>query len=387
MKRFWPAVVAALSIACTVAFADTKIDTNGDAPEENVFLTQVRSHFADWDRDHDTKLSFSEIDRALADPEVKGPAAVAAATLRFNFKLHDLGLSEYADALTRVDVGKKSNGFQDSFAAFSKKLAGIDRRVFPAGLPKGAQLAQGHLGDCFLIAGVGTMAQVQPDRLKAMVEERPDGNTAVTFGNGQRVELPAPTDGEVLIGSTTRGDGVWGNVFEKAIGQRYLAHQKADKFVSPYSIIAGGGTPNVPLAMLTGHKATREGCEMFQKPGLLDEAGKQRRLEEIRNALETAFAEHRLVIGGTADIKGPEVKVKGLYYDHSYGVLGYDRRTDMVSFWNPMSNLFKPKGAPGLENGYATSYGHFECPLTDTVQWFGSFTIEQNEKLDAVAEK
>jgi hypothetical protein len=63
-------------------------------------------------------------------------------------------------------------------------------------------------------------------------------------------------------------------------------------------------------------------------------------------------------------------------------VLAYDRATDVVTFWNPLSNGFKPKGEPGLQNGYPTSYGHFTCPLREAVRWFGSFSIEQAEKLE-----
>ena len=363
--------------------------------EVGPFLQQIRTHFTAWDGDKDGKLSFGEIELACTDPTVKGQAAVAAATMRNLAKLRGLTLDEYTTALMTTEGGKP-NTFESSFAAAEKKLAGINREVFPSGMPKGGQLAQGKLGDCFLLAGVGTMAQVQPQRLKKLVDELPDGKTAVNFGNGEKVVLPLPTDAEVLIGASTRGDGVWGNVFEKAIGERYRLRGKGSRTATPFAAIGGGGTPNVPLSMLTGNKSKREGCEMFQKPGL-DEAGKANRLEEIRVALESAFKDGRLVIGGTGPLSHRKISdvstdkgsitVAGLYYNHSYGVLGYDRKTDLVTFWNPMSNGFTPKGESGLENGYKTSYGRFECPLKETVMWFGSFSIEQSEKLDETAEK
>ena len=382
---------AVVLLLASAAVAQTMQPTARAGP----FLQQIQSHFAAWDADKDSRLSFSEIELACTDPSVKGPAAVAAATMRNLMKLRGLTLDEYSAALTETENGK-ANGYEADFEKAEKKLAEMNRDVFPNGVPKGGQLAQGRLGDCFLLAGVGTMAQVQPQRLKKFVDELPDGKTVVTFGNGQKVVLPLPTDAEVLIGSTTRGDGVWSLVLEKAIGERYRLRQKGDKFATPFSIIGVGGTPNTPLAMMTGHKVSREGCEMFQKPGF-DEAGKEKRLDEIRVALESAFKENRLVIGGTGPVthrkitetekNAGSISVPGLYYNHSYGVLAYDRQTDVVTFWNPMSNLVKPKGPAGLEFGYPTSYGHFDCPLKDAVMWFGSFSIEMSDKLDETAEK
>lgn len=196
----------------------------GQPPEPGAFLRQVERHFSAWDLDHDGKLSFAEIDAACTDPSLTGEAGAAAATLRKDFELHDRTLAEYGAAL--APSGKTGKAREKAFAANLQKLEGMDRRVFPSALPKGAQLAQGRLGDCFLLAGVGTMAQVQPERLQRLVEELPGGKTAVHLGNGDRVELPLPTDAEVLIGSTTRGDGVWGNVFEKAIGGVSFAPEK-----------------------------------------------------------------------------------------------------------------------------------------------------------------
>ena len=375
-------VFTSMNVGCAIAAPGTE-----PATPAGPFLEQVESYFAAWDTNHDGTLSFDEIEVAVDDANVKGPTAAAAATLRMRAVLRGKTLTDYRELLTKADAGQSLNEHEAGYAAALKKLGEIDHAVFPAGLPKGSQVAQGKLGDCFLLASVGTLAQTDPQRMKSLVSESGDGKVTVKFGDGKPVTLPVPTDAEMIIGSTTRSDGVWSNVFEKAIGRRMLDNQKTGKHLTPYSIIGVGGTPNVPLAMLTGHKVAREGCEMFQKPGLLDEAGKAKRLDEIRNALESALKEHRLIVGGTADIKGPEVKVKGLWYDHSYGVLGYDRETDLVTFWNPMSNAFTPKGEPGLTNGYPTSFGRFDCPLKEAVMWFGSWSIEQNEPLETKAPK
>ena len=134
-------------------------------------------------------------------------------------------------------------------------------------------------------------------------------------------------------------------MYEKAVGQRYLERQKGDRHVTPYSIIGVGGTPNVPLSFVTGHACVRLGCEGFLKADLAP-ADREGKLNEMREKLVAAQTSGKLIVGGTADISGPQVKVPGLYYNHSYAVLKYDRPTDTVTFWNPMGNKFTPKGGP-----------------------------------------
>ena len=350
------------------------------------FIAQVRLHFAGWDADHDGALSEAEIERALDDPAMTGPAGAAIATIRRSYYAYARYRPLTLDRLTATAAAgdaARVPPYESFFAADLKKIDKTNRDLFATGKPDLETLGQGRLGDCFLLAPVGTVAFCQPERMKQMVTVQTDGQYAVHFGNGQTVTLPPPTDAEVAIGANahnTMNDGVWANVFEKAIGQLLLERQRTTaKFVTPYEIIGVGGSPATPMSILTGHKLRRVGCEDFQKPGKLAGAERDRRLNEMRDALDAAFKSGHLVVGGTADISGGETKVHGLYYDHSYGVLGYDRAADVVHFWNPMGNGFKPNGPAGLENGYPTSHGRFDCPLAEAVMWFGSFSIETDE--------
>jgi hypothetical protein len=377
--------VAAVGLA-SVAAAVTPASTQAGG-----FLDQVRSRFATWDADHDGTLSEQEIERALDDPANAGPAGAAIATIRRTFyasKFRPITLAHLTAAVNHDAAGLagddgKPPAYEAMYEADLAKIEKTNRDLFATGTPKVETLGQGRLGDCFLLAPVGTVAACQPDRMRQMVTTRPDGQVAVHFGDGQTVTLPPPTDGEIAIGANAYNrfnDGVWANVFEKAIGHILLERQRtAGKFVTPYQIIGVGGSPATPMSILTGHKLKRVGCEDFQKPGKLVGAAREARLNEMRDELEAAFKSGKLVVGGTADIHAGETVVRGLYYDHSYGVLGYDRKADVVHFWNPMGNGFKPKGEPGLANGYPTSHGRFDCPLTEAVMWFGSFSIETDE--------
>jgi hypothetical protein len=373
-------IVAGLVLISLIDFQATAVET----PASTGFLDQVKENFAGWDTNHDGVLSAEEIEKAVDNPAVKGSAAAAAAALRRAIRANPEISPVTLDRLT-ASVHDKPSPKIPSYAVMyeiaQKKIDSANHELFVSGEPRVETLGQGRLGDCFLLAPLGTVAASQPDRLKKMVTQQPDGQIKVDFGDGETVTLPPPTDAEIAIGAGTLNDGVWANVFEKSIGHIYLERQKTPKHVTPYDIIGVGGTPNSPLGILTGHKCVRVGCEEFQT-GKLDASARDKKLDEIRNDLTEAFQSHHLVVGGTAEIHGPEIKVPGLYYDHSYGVLNYDRNTDMITFWNPMGNHYEPKGTPGLDHGYATNHGRFDCPLTDTVMWFGSFSIETDQPVE-----
>jgi hypothetical protein len=372
-----------LTIALITAAACFGGTAGGSPPRQDGFLEQVRANFAAWDADRDGVLSPEEIERALDDPAVKGPAAAAAASLRRAIRaspeISPVTMESLAAAVSDPAGAKeKPPRYQAMFEAALRKIDAAKHDVFVSGLPRVETLGQGRMGDCFLLAPLGTFAAGQAQRLKQMLTETGDGKIAVHFGDGEDVVVALPTDGEIAVGAGTLDDGVWANVFEKAIGTVYLARQKTQRHVTPYDIIGVGGTPSSPLAILTGHTCKRLSCADFQT-GKLSPADRDAKLAEFRQELTAAFKSGRLVVGGTAGRGNGETIVPGLYYNHSYGILAFNSATDVVTFWNPMGNHFTPAGDPGLANGYPTSHGRFDVPLTDAVMWFGAFSIETDQ--------
>ena len=347
------------------------------------FVEQVRLNFEKWDADRDGELTTNEIELAVADPKVKGKAAAAAASLRRAIRANrdskSLSLKQIVESVPyKANATPKLPKYEAMYAAALERIQSARREIFVSEKPTVECVSQGRLGDCFLLATLGTAAANDPDRLKKMFKPLPDDKVEVTFGNGRKIVIDMPTDGEISIGAQNHNDGMWALLFEKAIGTVYLERQKTPRHVTPLSIIGVGGTPNVPLELLTGHAIKRTGCEDFQR-GKLDEAAREKKLAEVREKLSEAQRKGRLIVGGTAPLGGKQTVVPGLYYNHSYGVLAFNEKTDEVTFWNPFGNRYTPKGPPSLKTGYVTEHGRFTMPLTDAVMWFGSFSIETDE--------
>jgi hypothetical protein len=212
-----------------------------------------------------------------------------------------------------------------------------------------------------------------------MLEPKPDGRVSVHLGTGRTLDLAVPSDGEIALGSRTHATGTWGVAFEKAVGNVYLERQKTPRHVTPLEIVGIGGTPLSPVELITGHVVKRESCEPFRRSDL-SAPERESMLAELRQKLIDAFAHHRLVVGGNGPIAHQAI-VPQIFYNHSYGVLGYDAGSDEVTFWNPFGNTYQPKGEPGLAHGYITEHGRFRVPLNEAVQWFGAFSIETDEPL------
>ncbi|RYX86232.1 hypothetical protein EON83_03140 [bacterium] len=353
---------------------------------KNGFIGQVRAHYAAWDTNRDNTLSVNEVELALTNPGIKGEEAAAIAALRRGMRakgIKSATLEELNDSVP-FDAKKKPAPpqYDSMYEVALQKINSVKRELFVTETPQLDGLGQGRLGDCFLLAALGTYINHDPEGLKKMMDVQPDGQVAVTFGTGKCVVLPTPTDGEVVIGALTRNQGTWANMFEKSVGQVFLEGQKTERHVAPYGIIGVGGSPHTVLQLITGHKVVRVGCENIRKPGL-DAATREAKLAELRAILIRNQEAGRMMVAGNGAIgEQNAVTVPGIYYLHSYGVLGYDPKADTVTFWNPFGNGYKPKGEPGLKYGYVTKYGRFTVPLSEAVQWLGSFSVESEQRLD-----
>ena len=337
-------------------------------------LGQVQAHFNAWDADHSGAVDLGELDVAIDNPAVQGPEAAAAVAvrgvLRASKERTPLTLENLTTAAPRT--------YAFAYTTALERIANTPRALFATGTPHIDKLRQGRLGDCFLLASLGTFASHAPQKLADMVKVQSDGQVQVTFATGQKVVLPPPTDGEIAVGASSGGDGVWVNLFEKAMGQVLLDAQQVPRSVSPTNIIDKGGAPLTVLQYLTGHKVVRINCAPMRDPKLTP-AEREAKLADCRAALIKTQDAGRLIVCGNGARPRDMAPIPGILFLHSYAVLGYDAKTDEITLRNPQGRQHTPKGAPGMQYGYPTKDGRFTLPLAELVKWLGAFSIETDE--------
>lgn len=94
-----------------------------------------------------------------------------------------------------------------------------------------AAVHQGELGDCYFIAPLASLAKMNPEAIKDLIQENGDGTFTVTFPADEQhpVTVNAPSEAE-LIKFARKDDnyGTWVNLIEKAHRQ-YTGRDNYDK--------------------------------------------------------------------------------------------------------------------------------------------------------------
>ena len=345
--------------------------TNAD----DSFFKAIATNFLTWDKDHNKSLSVEELDAAIEDPGNKGQAAAALAALKrasrsTNYTLPPLTLENIRRLATNTPATNQPN-LPRLYSQCFKLLSGVTNRdFFASGLPQLNTIRQGRMGDCFCLAPLGAMIQRDPREVASLFSIQPDGRVRVEFGGGP-VSVAPPTDAELAMTAGNSHDGVWINLYEKAIGEvrnGQVAPEKRSDL--PIDAIAKGGSEGRIMSYLTGHRVKWFGFKFAHEPATSD-AARAAKLDELRQKLAAAASEKRLMACATEKPTTPGVTPK-----HAYAVLAYDSEADTVELWNPHGNSFTPKGPPGLSNGYVMTNGLLTVPVAEFVQQFSGVTFE-----------
>jgi hypothetical protein len=380
MHRIFLASVCFLFTSAFVFAADTPA-----APPS--FVDVVKKDFAKWDKNSDGELSLEEINKAVIDPHVKGSEAAAVAALRRfarNTKTTSPKLTkdeiakQSGQKLASVDdeQAKEKGTLITYYHSAYNRITKVNRELFPKGKPTLDAVNQGKLGDCFCLAPLGAMCFRDPEDIVHRIHKKPDGSFDVKIGK-ETFNVHAPTDAEIALSSSTDDDGIWVNVYEKAVGaMRMKALPEKERPITSLDLITKGGSAGTMLAALTGHEIERFTLTMF-KSDKASQVEREAKLKELREKLVKAFHEKKLVTSGTNRNVSP--KPPDISGNHAYAVIGYDAKTDHIKIWNPHGQNFTPKGNPGLEHGYATKDGKFEVPLHEFVKVFAGLAFEVTE--------
>jgi hypothetical protein len=380
--RFAPVVrSAAFGLLLSVGFAVR-------AEEAGPFLTQIRSHFEAWDADRDGVLELTEIDMVVVSAEVKGEAAATAVALRRAARsktnpLPPLTLEKIGElATTGVKADEHGHGevkptnFKSLYEAALQRINTTKRELFVSGQPSLNGFRQGRLGTCYCLAPLSALLYRDGGQVGHIFESQPDGFVKVTFGDKRTVMVAPLTDAELALASGTGNDGVWAAVYEKAVGhlRGKLAANTPDAPFGPLMNAGRGGPTGEYLSVLTGHEVKSFSCKAWKASPAKEEAVLEAELEKLRHMILENLRQNRLM-GASSPTDAP--KVPSLSGNHAYAVISLDPENDLVTFRDPHGQTFRPKGEPGLTNGYEVKNGFFQAPLADMVKFMGSFVFEQ----------
>jgi len=327
--------------------------------------------FPKLDADGSGALSIDEIEKALADPGVKGATAAAVCALRraVRSKTKPLPAPVTRQAIEKPDPDNAGFKMEANHKLALKRIQETPRDLFTGKPPLLSDIHQGRVGDCFCLAPLGGWIHRDSDSVRALFRQKE--STVEVHACGRWIPVEPLTDGEIGILATSSGGGIWVNYYEKAMG---IARRESEKSASasPVAAINKGGSAGNAMQALTGHETTRFSCSPFKQTSLKPERAVML-LEELRIRLAHNKASRRLACAGTGTTG---VKVPGILGNHAYAVLDYDPKADRVTIWNPHGNSFTPKGKPGITTGYPTKNGIFSLPTTEAVVVFTGFSFE-----------
>jgi hypothetical protein len=334
--------------------------------------TLIETQLPRWDRNHDGNLDLPEINRQIEDPSVRGLEASVLVML-FRYPL-ERGQGERTSlGGEELRTSARDPKFQGYVESGAKKLETMERALFLPSDPDISSFRQGRVGDCYLLAPIAAAVHLSPKGIRSMIRPTKSGGYEVTFGNGQRIDVPALTDGELLLGSRVDDShGIWLSVLEKAFGIIRVSERAKKSGASadlgeivPQEALSSGKTSQI-ITLLTGRQTSIAHHEPTSRyKGLSD--------EQLDALLVQLMQSHRLVCTATPrEGKRPP----GIAGHHAYAIVGYDSSHRQLTIFNPHGQAFKPKGEPGLANGYPTTHGQFNVPMKEFRTIFGSIVYE-----------
>lgn len=197
------------------------------------------------------------------------------------------------------------------------------------GGPAYTDMRQGNLGDCYLIASLGSLAKSSTASIGNMFIDNGDGTWTVRFyANGVAdyvtVDRMLPTNSSgYLVYASARGTGsshyttttneLWIPLAEKAYAQWNETGKEGRNGTNTYAALAGGWMYVVDAQVLGRSAQTYWWFNDSYKPALID-----------------ALATNKAVTIGTKSNPG-----NGLYGPHAYVVTGYNSATDTFTLYNP----------------------------------------------------
>ncbi|MFO0594502.1 MAG: C2 family cysteine protease [Myxococcaceae bacterium] len=178
---------------------------------------------------------------------------------------------------------------------------------------------QGQLGDCYFPSAIAAMAQANPDVLKNAIKANGDGTYTVTFkdrdwATGKTKDVQVKVDGDFYVRSW--GGPLYGHSANSGEPTKMemwfpLLEKAYATWKGSYNDIGNGGSSADVFEAFTGAEGRTIGTG---------------NADQVWKTITTAVDAHKPVSAGTHDDNGPvNYANTGVYGDHSYSVMGYEK--------------------------------------------------------------
>ncbi|MBI5545613.1 MAG: hypothetical protein HY901_17135 [Deltaproteobacteria bacterium] len=227
-------------------------------------------------------------------------------------------------------------------------------------------IAQGEIGDCYLLATLSAIAKTNPEIINNAVRENADGTCTVRFYERPfflasrrpveitvNPELPTTASGGPVYGHSRDPDERWVGIVEKAYAQWKGGYEK----------IGGGGLPSSALEALTGKGTQYKLATLYASNSML------------HRELEEALAKNKPIVAGSFFLSREPIK-DGIPNFHAYAVIGTSKEGDelFVHLRNPWGAT-EPAG-DGVDDGI------FKMTVSDFKHRFFAVTVGGMEPED-----
>jgi hypothetical protein len=334
--------------------AGPAVGADAEKLKDKSFVAVVQERFDKWSREK--TLTAAAVVKLIAKASAHGDEAAALVAIHRHQHAHADCAVTKEFLLRPAKSGADAAHLEGDFQAARKRIASATRELFVGHAPTLKAIHQGDRSDCFFLASVGAAIHSNPQRIRRLFQIHDDGSFDVVFSEQHKEHVARLTDAQIglVADEDDRAEGIWLTALELAMGRRInqalhtaIKHGKGKEMLS-LDRIGGGGDPSKIMAQLTGHHIV----------GLEVEPAATAKIREAAKTAHTYLA--CLTIGKFKAAPPP-----GMIAGHCYAIIGYDAQKDAFQIWNPHGNNHKPKGPPGLANGYPTDDGHFSMPLRD----------------------
>lgn len=278
----------------------------------------------------DTKLSFGieeEPEGKYHFPEDGGTSSQGGSTEK----------KQQQDALPQLREKHQGGAYKYGQVKDAKafvKGSGDENAVSPN------DVAQGSLGDCYLIAGMAAVARANPDAIQKLIKDRGDGTFEVTlyirrsrYGRPEPVtkivdaQLPERSPGSQLYAKSgdkgSEGTEVWTALIEKTLAQ----HKGSYETIQGSQIGQGGFQFAGTSELLTGK------YESYQETSKMDE-------DDCLLTIAAALEAHKPVTAETYDMTNDEAMTKeaapfNVHGNHAYAPEKVDIDNRTIALQNP----------------------------------------------------